>query len=1238
MERESRDPRGMPTTNPGSAPRVSSPLAQFVRRARDPARNRADALVWHSLGTSSADGDRQTRFSYARLYREAARASTRLWSLVMTPDPGREPPPRTVSPPPKLTPLQTEEEHRARVICVAVPEGAGLVVAALAAAMCGFAFAPVSETDPPLRIARCLRDAKCSLVVVDERYDEGALKRRVEEAAAGTVPEGRFRRGGAELEPETRRPPETEAKRFLETVRVVDLSEIWTARDASLDERNEDDDALTRTSPGMDSRELKESDPREESEPREVIDAFVDSAADLDLEGFTERHPDRVSHVFFTSGSTGTPKGCVCTRGGLAWFVKGKNEKHEADATSTTFLASPHVFDPSFGDIYASLSIGGRIALCPKAYALADLGRCLAVSRATHLTTTPTALGSIVPPKNRNDANREPFLPFLRVVALGGEPIPRALAETWVQLVPLLANTYGVTECCVYQTFSVIHKTRVDATRRDVGDAMSEGVRALFAPTPEGTRSGRAGRGDDADDDADADADAGAAAPRGRDLSEIWLAGPQVGLGYAGDARWTEERFSVRPRATAGLEERVFRTGDFAERIREEVQDPPNAGSGVPDVSPRRGGVERCVLVGRGDGQVKIRGRRVELGEIESAIRETCVCVAKDVVVTASGKGADGNSDGYLVAWMIPAKGKEDEDEDEGEDEDEDEDETCVSATTHDTVRWLLASRLPPHMLPSRCRFVREFPKTASGKTDLAALARRPVPPPPDRRRLDASLEKTKRVSELERRFESLVHAIWASELGVPETIVTPSSRFAELGGDSMVAVRVCKLARAGLVALAGCSTETNTKGNEEDFGAHGEHLAASLAPVCLTAETSLGTFAARVFADASAGAFSGVAAAAFASEVAAVPAGSDPTPDDAPRLASFSTLALMATETNGNRTSRASEGIALLYRAAGENLSAVARALVREGSVPVDGWLDADGFGSGESAGTFTRRTASSGGTGTGSGTGTGTGSGSVRTRANGNGRVVPCRLEKTFSRVGFLTPLHAACAAGSEAAALVLLDRGARPRARGRRGAAPLHLAVAAAKPFSTRGLGALLERADGTVREVPREDSKHEYRETGSRLKIPSRSRFSGAASALFALDDDAQSALHAAARRGTCGSSTIDWLLDTAEGLLSRSRGSSRDVLGSFLERRDVWGRTALHWASLNGHEAAVRALLRRGASPRAADADGETPITLAERRALCSARDRPDGERASRWGAVAAALGGSGTTKHLAKRK
>jgi len=87
----------------------------------------------------------------------------------------------------------------------------------------------------------------------------------------------------------------------------------------------------------------------------------------------------------------------------------------------------------------------------------------------------------------------------------------------------------------------------------------------------------------------------------------------------------------------------------------------------------------------------------------------------------------------------------------------------------------------------------------------------------------------------------------------------------------------------------------------------------------------------------------------------------------------------------------------------------------------------------------------------------------------------------------------------------------------------------------------------------------------------------------------------------------------------------------------VDRVDAWGRTPLHWAAVNGHRAACVALLDAGASTNLTDDAGETPTAAAERRALCSARERPDGARASTWGDIATLLGGSGRTKHLKAR-
>ena len=315
-----------------------------------------------------------------------------------------------------------------------------------------------------------------------------------------------------------------------------------------------------------------------------------------------------------------------------------------------------------------------------------------------------------------------PLFPALRVVALGGEPTPRTLAETWVGLVPTLANTYGVTECCVYQTFSKIEAGDAESRRRLGG--VFPGVRAIHAAPP----------GDDPANAVDDDA----SAPRDESKNkthdtpaELWLAGPQVGLGYAGDPTLTSARFRVVVGAD-GNEERLFRTGDVTKR---------GEGGGR-------------VLLGRGDGQVKIRGRRVELGEIETAMRECLRDVVRDVAVTVTGKDGDGGSDGALVAWAVPLeKTREGTRRFENvskthaetthadsnglgvpvDDAFEEAFET-PTATTCDAMRWVLASRLPAYMLPPRAWRVRaRAPANRLGENrargDGAARAYRRRPP-----------------------------------------------------------------------------------------------------------------------------------------------------------------------------------------------------------------------------------------------------------------------------------------------------------------------------------------------------------------------------------------------------------------------------------------------------------------------------------------------------------------------------
>ena len=542
---------------------------------------------------------------------------------------------------------------------------------------------------------------------------------------------------------------------------------------------------------------------------------------------FADSDPETLSHVFFTSGSTGRPKGCLSTRAALAHYCEAKNAAHGVSAGDVVLVASPHTFDPSLGDFFATWAAGATAATASRADVFANLGACLRASAATHVTTTPTMLGTVPTPLGTD------CFPNLRVVALGGEAAPASLVDAWLRDAPAttLAVTYGVTECCVYQTFAVV---RDASQRRWLGTPLSRhGCRVVFARDP-GDDPRDALRDDDPEDDDVA--------------AEIWLAGPMVGVGYANDPTRTAERFVRRNEcATACGTERWFRTGDVARRAR------------------REDGSIAFALVGRRDAQVKINGQRVELGEIEAALAAVAPRLVARVAVAATARSAKSgsNSGPRLVAWCVAPSTREVENASR---ENASDAVTVPSAATCDALRWLASSRLPKHMLPARFGFLAALPETSSGKVARGALARREPPPPP--RRFDDDrigddsnddewiCDGRERARLAKSRVFAAVSAAWTDALGLDAPARDPRARFDEHGGDSISALRACQRLRVEL-------------GVEDEGGAFGESFRGALAPAALLAARTLGAHA-RAVRDAAAAGTLGDAAAAIAERDAA--------------------------------------------------------------------------------------------------------------------------------------------------------------------------------------------------------------------------------------------------------------------------------------------------------------------------------------------------------------------------------
>jgi len=153
-----------------------------------------------------------------------------------------------------------------------------------------------------------------------------------------------------------------------------------------------------------------------------------------------------ISHIVYTSGTTGLPKGCVSSMSALLHYVCAKNEAHKIDGNSTVLLASSVSFDPCLSDIIATFYAEGTLALPQKAYMQANMSGVCDRLGVTHILCTPS-LWKLMP-MHRMDGR---VTRTLKVVALGGEPIPKRIRKVWARDqvasndVKLFA-TYGVTE------------------------------------------------------------------------------------------------------------------------------------------------------------------------------------------------------------------------------------------------------------------------------------------------------------------------------------------------------------------------------------------------------------------------------------------------------------------------------------------------------------------------------------------------------------------------------------------------------------------------------------------------------------------------------------------------------------------------------------------------------------------------------------------------------------------------
>jgi amino acid adenylation domain-containing protein len=419
--------------------------------------------------------------------------------------------------------------------------------------------------------------------------------------------------------------------------------------------------------------------------------------------------PENLAYVITTSGSTGGPKGVEIEHRSAAALLHWLGGVLTEDERASFLASTSLTFDASVVEVFGPLSWGGSIVLTAGPLDPPPPGRAARVA-----AMVPSVAAELL---------RERRLPSgLTTLLLGGEALSPALARELYATgtVERVINLYGPTEDTTYSTFHLVPR---DAERMAIGRSLANRRAYALDPTLRPAPVGVPG--------------------------EVWVAGAGVSRGYAGRPALTAERYLPDPWGPPGA--RMYRTLDLARRLDD-------------------GSLE---YLGRRDAQVKVRGVRIEPGEVEAAL-------AGHPAIAEAAVDARGPADARrLVAWLTaavpsspPLRGTSGGGAGGG-------------GPTAAALRDHLRARLPEAMIPSAFVWLDALPRTTSGKVD-----RRALPEPPD-----ASPQRGHVAPRTE--LEAQLAALWSDVLGAP--LVGIHDDFFDLGGQSILASRLAARVRAEL-------------------------------------------------------------------------------------------------------------------------------------------------------------------------------------------------------------------------------------------------------------------------------------------------------------------------------------------------------------------------------------------------------------------------------------------------------
>lgn len=414
--------------------------------------------------------------------------------------------------------------------------------------------------------------------------------------------------------------------------------------------------------------------------------------------GETGTLPEDLCYVIYTSGSTGRPKGVQIEHRSVCNLVRAEARLFQVTDRDRVYQGFSIAFDASVEEVWLAFFAGATLVAgtSEMVHAGAALSGLLAAARVTVLSCVPTLLSMM-----------EEDVPTVRLLILGGEQCPHDLVQRWCKPGRRMFNTYGPTEATVIATWTDCDPQKPVTIGRPVPNYYTYILDSERRAVPAGV------------------------------TGELYLGGVALSRGYVGRDDLTRERFVPNPYAAKGRPQTLYRTGDLARFT-------------------SCGDIE---FMGRADGQVKLRGFRVELSEIECVLLQcpgvlaAAVCVREDVLGLQQ-----------LVGYIVRREN---------------------ATFDEEGVRLMLRSRLPAYMVPAILEVLAEFPTLTSGKVDRKRL------PAPQARLPDFQTPSVQPRNACERQVLEAWQTVFS-----PIPVSLDDNFFLDLGGHSLLAARMVSALR----------------------------------------------------------------------------------------------------------------------------------------------------------------------------------------------------------------------------------------------------------------------------------------------------------------------------------------------------------------------------------------------------------------------------------------------------------